>query len=86
MGLDMASDSNDMADLLQRATSGDEQATRELFGMHRDRLKRMVHTRLSRRLQGREFLNDQVQRILEDLLKCLQVLCPGSAVDDTMVA
>src|SRR3954449_11343069 len=53
MGGDMTAESDEGKNLLQRAAGGDPQAVRELFALHRDRLKRMVHLRLSRRLQGR---------------------------------
>jgi hypothetical protein len=49
----MSDDASEVSDLLQRAAAGDEQAIQELFTRYRDRLKRMVHLRLSRRLQGR---------------------------------
>jgi RNA polymerase sigma-70 factor, ECF subfamily len=35
---------------LRRAAAGDEEALRGLFDLYRDRLERMVHLRLSRRL------------------------------------
>jgi RNA polymerase sigma-70 factor (ECF subfamily) len=43
-------DSGDVTDLLRRATDGDNRAAERLFAHYRDRLKRMVHLRLSRRL------------------------------------
>jgi RNA polymerase sigma-70 factor, ECF subfamily len=49
------------SDLLRRAAEGDEDALRELFSRHRDRLKRMVQLRLSRRLQGRVDASDVLQ-------------------------
>jgi RNA polymerase sigma-70 factor (ECF subfamily) len=57
----MDSDSSEVSDLLQRAASGDQEALRELFTRYRDRLKRMVHLRLSRRLQGRVDDSDVIQ-------------------------
>jgi RNA polymerase sigma-70 factor (ECF subfamily) len=57
----MSGDANEVADLLQRAARGDEQAFQELFTRYRDRLKRMVHLRLSRRLQGRIDDSDVLQ-------------------------
>ena len=39
--------------LLHRAAGGDQDALRALFSRYRDRLKRMVHLRLNRRLAGR---------------------------------
>ena len=46
---------------LRRAAAGDEEALRALFAAHRDRLKRMVHLRLSRRLAGRVDDSDVLQ-------------------------
>ncbi len=48
-------------ELLHRAAGGDQQALRALFSQHRERLKRMVHLRLSRRLSGRVDDSDVVQ-------------------------
>jgi RNA polymerase sigma-70 factor, ECF subfamily len=61
MGGVMAQELDDSADLLQRAVGGDPQAVQDLFARHRDRLKRMVHLRLSRRLQGRVDDSDVLQ-------------------------
>jgi RNA polymerase sigma-70 factor, ECF subfamily len=65
MGGDMAI-GDDLTSLLQKAAAGEEPAIRELFALHRDRLKRMVHLRLSRRLQGRVDDSDVVQEALSD--------------------
>ena len=46
-------ESREVSDLLQRAAGGDQEALRTLFSRDRERLKRMVHLRLSRRLAGR---------------------------------
>ena len=46
---------------LRRAAGGDQEALRALFDAHRDRLKRMVHLRLSRRLAGRVDDSDILQ-------------------------
>ena len=46
---------------LRRAADGDDEALRALFEAHRDRLKRMVHLRLSRRLAGRVDDSDVLQ-------------------------
>ena len=46
---------------VRRAAAGDEEALRTLFAAHRDRLKRMVHLRLSRRLAGRVDDSDVLQ-------------------------
>ncbi len=52
MGAVMTDESSDVTDLLRRAAAGDETARHDLFTRYRPRLKRMVHLRLSRRLQG----------------------------------
>ncbi len=46
---------------LRRAAAGDEEALNALFEAHRDRLLRMVHLRLSRRLAGRIDDSDVLQ-------------------------
>jgi RNA polymerase sigma-70 factor, ECF subfamily len=61
----------DDPDLLQRAASGDEAALRELFSRHRDRLKRMVHLRLNRRLHGRVDDSDVLQEACLDAARRL---------------
>ena len=58
--------SDDSAKLLERAAGGDSRAMQDLFQLHRERLKRMVHLRLSRRLQGRVDDSDVVQEALID--------------------
>jgi RNA polymerase sigma-70 factor (ECF subfamily) len=71
MGSDMAAGSEELAKLLQQATAGDERAAQELFARHRDRLKRMVHMRLSRRLQGRVDDSDVLQEAFLDVARRL---------------
>src|SRR5437660_7739138 len=68
----MSDDASDVADLLQRAAGKDEQAFQELFGRYRDRLKRMVHLRLNRRLQGRVDDSDVVQEAYLDIARRLK--------------
>jgi RNA polymerase sigma-70 factor (ECF subfamily) len=68
----MASESGETDDLLQRAAGGDEQAFQELFSRYRDRLKRMVHLRLSRRLQGRVDDSDVLQEAYLEVSQRLQ--------------
>jgi RNA polymerase sigma-70 factor (ECF subfamily) len=51
----------DSAALLPRAAGGDALAMQQLFALHRNRLKRMVRLRLSRRLQGRVDDSDVLQ-------------------------
>src|SRR6516162_6697566 len=61
MSFVMASDASEDTALIQRAARGEEQAIHDLFTRHRDRLKRMIHLRLSRRLQGRVDDSDVLQ-------------------------
>jgi RNA polymerase sigma-70 factor (ECF subfamily) len=57
----MANDSGDVSGLLRQAAAGDQQALGELLSRYRERLKRMIHLRLSRRLQGRVDDSDVLQ-------------------------
>lgn len=59
------------ADLLRLAAEGDQDALRALFSRYRDRLKRMVHLRLSRRLQARVDDSDVVQESFVDIARNL---------------
>ena len=67
----MAADPPEEADLLPLAAAGDEAAARELFSRYRSRLKRMVHLRLSRRLQGRVDDSDVLQEAYLDVARRL---------------
>jgi RNA polymerase sigma-70 factor, ECF subfamily len=67
----MADDSRDEIDLLSLAAAGDEEAARELYSHYRVRLKRMVHLRLSRRLQGRVDDSDVLQESYLEISKRL---------------
>jgi RNA polymerase sigma-70 factor (ECF subfamily) len=76
MGVNMTGESDEVSGLIRRAAAGEEAALRELFFRHRDRLKRMVHLRLSRRLAGRvddsDILQDaylEAARRLEEYLR-----------------
>jgi RNA polymerase sigma-70 factor (ECF subfamily) len=62
---------NEEVELLRRAVGGDQQALHALFSPHRERLKRMVHLRLSRRLSGRVDDSDVVQESFLDVSKRL---------------
>jgi RNA polymerase sigma-70 factor (ECF subfamily) len=64
--------SADLTNLLQRAAAGDEQAFQDLFARHRDRLKRMIHLRLSRRLQGRIDDDDVLQEAFLEISRKLK--------------
>ena len=66
MGGVMTDASDDVNDLLRRAAAGDEAARSALFSRYRPRLKRMVHLRLSRRLQGRVDDSDVLQEACLD--------------------
>ncbi len=52
--------------LISRIHAGDPQALAQLFGKHRDRLRRMVRLRLDRRLQGRIDPSDVLQEAFID--------------------
>jgi RNA polymerase sigma-70 factor (ECF subfamily) len=61
MGPTMTDDASETADLLARAKSGDAEALAALFNLYRDRLERLVHLRLDRRLSGRVDPSDVLQ-------------------------
>ena len=67
----MAQEPEEPKELLQRAAGGDQSAMQELFALHRDRLKRMVHLRLSRRVQGRVDDSDVLQETFLDVSRRL---------------
>src|SRR5262245_22844434 len=71
MGPSMTDNDSGVTDLMTRAAAGDEQAFRHLFSRHRDRLKRMVHVRISRRLQGRVDDSDVLQEAYLDVFRKL---------------
>lgn len=71
MGLFMSDDGDRIGSLLQLAAAGDDQAMRELFTHYRDRLKRMVRLRLSRRMQGRVDDSDVLQESFLEVSKRL---------------
>ena len=57
----MTDTGNDSRRVISRLKSGDNEALAELFSQHRERLWRMVHFRLDRRLQGRVDTEDILQ-------------------------
>ena len=59
------------ADRLERILAGEESAFAEAFADHRERLWRMVHFRLDRRLQGRVDADDILQEAYLDAVKRL---------------
>ncbi len=64
-------DSEEFADLLDRAAAGDTAAVAELFSRYRKRLKRMVRLRLSRHVQSRVDESDILQEALLEAAKRL---------------
>jgi RNA polymerase sigma-70 factor (ECF subfamily) len=71
MGSETTSESGEPPEMLQRAAGGDQQALQDLFARYRDRLKRMVRLRLSRRLQGRVDDSDVLQESFLEISKKL---------------
>jgi RNA polymerase sigma-70 factor, ECF subfamily len=69
MGPTMTGDTSETADLLARAKSGDAEALAELFNHYRDRLRRLVHLRLDRRLSGRVDPSDVLQEAFLEVHK-----------------
>lgn len=69
-----------LAALVQEAVGGNQRAVEELFSRFRARLKRMVHLRLSRRLQGRVDDSDVIQEAYLDVARKL----PEYAADPQM--
>jgi RNA polymerase sigma-70 factor (ECF subfamily) len=72
MGYVTDGDPGELARLLQQAAAGDQQAISVLFSAYRERLKRMVHLRLSRRLQGRVDDSDVLQEAFLEAAKRLE--------------
>jgi RNA polymerase sigma-70 factor (ECF subfamily) len=64
-------DQSELSEELRRAAAGDDEALRGLFAAHRDRLKRMVHLRLSRRLAGRVDDSDVLQEAFIEVARKL---------------
>src|SRR5262249_6522455 len=73
----MTADAREDAELLPLAALGDAAAVRELFERYRGRLKRMVHLRLNRRLQGRVDDSDVVQEAWLDIARKLPEYAAG---------
>ena len=67
----MINDEPDLRDLLRRASGGEAAACEELFSRYRARLKRMIHLRMSRRLQGRVDDSDVLQEAFVDVSRRL---------------
>src|SRR4051794_39835567 len=58
-------------DLPRRARDGDPAAQAALFARYRDRLRRMIHLRLDRRLSGRVDASDVLQEVYLEVGKRL---------------
>jgi RNA polymerase sigma-70 factor, ECF subfamily len=67
----MASKELDTTELLKQAQAGDGKSLGELFLRHEERLWRMVHLRLDRRLQGRIDASDVLQETYLELSRSL---------------
>src|SRR5262245_7477556 len=65
----MTGESDEVSGLLRRAAAGEEGPLRELFSRHRDRLQRMVHLRLSRRLAARVDDSDVLQEAFAEVAR-----------------
>jgi RNA polymerase sigma-70 factor (ECF subfamily) len=59
-------------DLLRRARDGEPAAQAALFARYRDRLRRMIHLRLDRRLTGRVDASDVLQDVYLEVRKRLE--------------
>jgi RNA polymerase sigma-70 factor, ECF subfamily len=55
--------------LLQRVSSHDGQALEDLFGLHRERLRKMVRLRLDRRLRGQFTSSMVLEQVYRDACK-----------------
>jgi RNA polymerase sigma-70 factor (ECF subfamily) len=63
----MAASADSLDDLLGRARAGDNAALAALFTHYRERLRRMIHLRLDRRLSGRVDASDILQDVYLDV-------------------
>lgn len=67
-----ATDEDDeLIEQVRRAAAGDQDAARVLFSQYHERLRRMVHLRLSRRLAGRVDDSDVLQEAYLDVARRL---------------
>jgi RNA polymerase sigma-70 factor (ECF subfamily) len=69
MGTTMKSDPGSSDTLLRRAGVGDPDALAQLFGRHREQLRRMVRLRMDRRLQSRVDPSDVLQEAQVEVLR-----------------
>lgn len=61
----------DTSGLIRAVASGDQTAAGRLLDRHRERLQRLVHARLDRRLVARVDPSDVVQEAMADAFRCL---------------
>ena len=64
-------DSEETRELLAKANAGDTRAIEDLFSRHKDRLQRMVHFRMDRRMKPRVDPEDVLQETYVDVVKRL---------------
>jgi RNA polymerase sigma-70 factor, ECF subfamily len=67
-------------ELIRRAAAGEEGPLDVLFSRHRDRLKRIVHLRLSRRLSGRVDDSDVLQEAFAEAARRLGEFVPEAGL------
>jgi RNA polymerase sigma-70 factor (ECF subfamily) len=72
MDSDATSDPGAERELLRLAAAGDQEALHTLFSRYRDRLKRMVHLRLNRRVAGRIDDSDVLQESFLEVARGLE--------------
>ena len=70
----------DEAELLRRATAGDQRALADLFARYRDRLRKMVRLRLDRRMAGRVDTSDVLQDAYLDVARRFPEFAAAPAV------
>ncbi|MFL5241256.1 MAG: sigma-70 family RNA polymerase sigma factor [Gemmataceae bacterium] len=68
----MMSDPSDIEGLFARAKAGEERALSDLFNVYREQLRRMVHLRLDRRLQGSIDPSEVLQETYREFARELQ--------------
>lgn len=67
----MSEKADELVDLLERAAGNDHAAIGELFGLHRDRLRRMIDLRLDHRLRDRLDASDVLQEAFLEFAQAL---------------
>jgi len=72
MEFSSVNDGSENADLIRRASEGDQFALNQLFDTHRERLQRMIRLRIDRRIQGRLDSSDVLQEAYIDAFRNLR--------------